>query len=209
MISLQRLGSLLGDDPSLVDVTTIHHWLSDESYWATGRSPDPVRRSIERSRCLGVYGAGGQAAVTRRHRRGHGRVDLRRRRRVPARPGHRHVDGARRRRLVPDGGRSPHPARYERRARGLLEGRVARTGRAASLEGDRPAVRVMCRRSRGRSGPEAARRARCRDRARSGPVARRTKVPKGKSSIAPLIKVGPNCLNSRCQVVSSSSGVVQ
>ena len=209
MISLERNGPLLSGDPSFVDVALIHHWRSDESYRATGRSPDPVRRFIERSRCLGVYGAGGQVAFTRRHRRGHGRVGLRRRRRVPARPGHRHVDGARRGRC--GAGRRAFAGTCSSRATRTrsIGGRVARTGRAATQEGDRPAVRVMCRRSRCRSGPDAARRPRCRDRARSGPGARRTKVLKGKSSIAPLIKEGPNCLNSRCQVVSSSSGVVR
>lgn len=65
MISLERDGLLLSDDPSLLDVDLIHHWLSDESYWAAGRSLDTVRRSIERSRCLGVYRDGGQIAFAR------------------------------------------------------------------------------------------------------------------------------------------------
>ena len=49
-------------DPALVDVDRVHHWLSDESYWAAGRSRDVVERSLAGSMVAGVY-AGPTAAA--------------------------------------------------------------------------------------------------------------------------------------------------
>jgi N-acetylglutamate synthase-like GNAT family acetyltransferase len=48
-------GDFVSDDRSLVDVTRVHRWLSEESYWAQGRSLEVVRRSIEQSLTLGLY----------------------------------------------------------------------------------------------------------------------------------------------------------
>jgi GNAT superfamily N-acetyltransferase len=42
-------------DPARVDVARVFHWLSDESYWAAGRSRDVVERSITGSMVAGVY----------------------------------------------------------------------------------------------------------------------------------------------------------
>jgi GNAT superfamily N-acetyltransferase len=42
-------------DPARVDVDRVHHWLSDESYWAAGRSRDVVERSLAGSMVAGVY----------------------------------------------------------------------------------------------------------------------------------------------------------
>jgi GNAT superfamily N-acetyltransferase len=38
-----------------LDVTLVHDYLSQRSYWATGRPLEVVRRSIEHSLCFGVY----------------------------------------------------------------------------------------------------------------------------------------------------------
>ncbi|GAB7192940.1 GNAT family N-acetyltransferase [Kineococcus sp. NUM-3379] len=40
---------VLTDDPARVDLARVHRWLSEQSYWAAGRSPDVVRRSVEGS----------------------------------------------------------------------------------------------------------------------------------------------------------------
>jgi GNAT superfamily N-acetyltransferase len=48
-------GYLVTDDRQTLDVVRIHRWLSDESYWAAGRTIDLVRRSIEGSVVLGCY----------------------------------------------------------------------------------------------------------------------------------------------------------
>ncbi len=65
MITQERDGLLLSDDASRLDVALVHHWLSDLSYWAAGRSLDIVGRSIERSWCLGVYSDAELVAFTR------------------------------------------------------------------------------------------------------------------------------------------------
>jgi GNAT superfamily N-acetyltransferase len=46
-------------EPALLDVDLIHRFLSEESYWAKGRSREVVERSIEHSLNLGVYDADG------------------------------------------------------------------------------------------------------------------------------------------------------
>jgi GNAT superfamily N-acetyltransferase len=51
-------GYWVSDDRTLVDVTLVHRWLSQHSYWAAGRSYDLVARSVEKSLTLGLYGPG-------------------------------------------------------------------------------------------------------------------------------------------------------
>jgi len=48
-------GYWASDDASLLDVDTVHGWISRESYWAAGRSRDVMARSIEHSLVLGLY----------------------------------------------------------------------------------------------------------------------------------------------------------
>jgi GNAT superfamily N-acetyltransferase len=43
----------------------VHRWLSDESYWAAGRSRDVVDRSFAASLGVGVYDGSSQVAVAR------------------------------------------------------------------------------------------------------------------------------------------------
>jgi GNAT superfamily N-acetyltransferase len=45
----------ISTDPDLLDVPLIHDFLSNRSYWATGRPLDLVRRSLENSLCFGLY----------------------------------------------------------------------------------------------------------------------------------------------------------
>ncbi|HVG31475.1 MAG TPA: GNAT family N-acetyltransferase [Pyrinomonadaceae bacterium] len=42
-------------DRALLDLNLIHDYLSNQSYWATGRSMETIRRSIENSLSFGLY----------------------------------------------------------------------------------------------------------------------------------------------------------
>ena len=42
-------------DKAKLDIELIHNFLTNESYWAKGRSLKTVRKSIEHSLCFGVY----------------------------------------------------------------------------------------------------------------------------------------------------------
>lgn len=48
-------GYLVSSDQKRLDVDLVHRYLSEQSYWAKGRSLDVVRRSIAGSLCFGVY----------------------------------------------------------------------------------------------------------------------------------------------------------
>jgi GNAT superfamily N-acetyltransferase len=59
-------GYVISDDPARLDVDAIHRFLSEQSYWARGRSRALVERSLAHSLCLGLYGPnGGQAGFAR------------------------------------------------------------------------------------------------------------------------------------------------
>ncbi|WP_167611962.1 GNAT family N-acetyltransferase [Maribellus sediminis] len=45
----------ISTDKTRLDIELIHNYLSNESYWAKGRTMETVRRSIEHSLCFGVY----------------------------------------------------------------------------------------------------------------------------------------------------------
>jgi len=53
-------GYWVSDERSLVDVDLVHGWMSQQSYWAAGRSREVMARSIEHSLVLGLYAAGGE-----------------------------------------------------------------------------------------------------------------------------------------------------
>jgi GNAT superfamily N-acetyltransferase len=55
-------GYWVSDDPGLLDVDRVHHWISDESYWAKGRPYDAMVRAIENSLNFGLYAADGRQA---------------------------------------------------------------------------------------------------------------------------------------------------
>ena len=49
-------GLELDDDPGRIDLDAVHEYLSNESYWARGRSRADVERSIrEAARLVGLY----------------------------------------------------------------------------------------------------------------------------------------------------------
>src|SRR5439155_16247150 len=56
---------LVSTDPALLDVTLIHDFLSNRSYWATGRPLDVVRRSLDNSLCFGLYERRRQVGLAR------------------------------------------------------------------------------------------------------------------------------------------------
>ena len=59
-------GFVISADPGRIDVDRVHHWLSTDTYWATGRPRELVERSIGNSRTYGVYRSDGeQVAVAR------------------------------------------------------------------------------------------------------------------------------------------------
>jgi GNAT superfamily N-acetyltransferase len=45
---------IISTDKSLLDMDVIYQFLS-HSYWAEGRPPEVIRRSVENSLCFGVY----------------------------------------------------------------------------------------------------------------------------------------------------------
>lgn len=45
----------ISTDKRLLDIQTIHEYLSEKSYWAKGRSLETVQKSINHSVCVGVY----------------------------------------------------------------------------------------------------------------------------------------------------------
>lgn len=50
-----RPGFLISTDPARLDVTAVHDYLSNHSYWAKDISREVVARSLENSLCFGVY----------------------------------------------------------------------------------------------------------------------------------------------------------
>lgn len=59
-------GYELDDDPARVDVDAVHRYLSEESYWAQGRSRESVERLVgEAARVVGVYRGDEQVAFAR------------------------------------------------------------------------------------------------------------------------------------------------
>jgi N-acetylglutamate synthase-like GNAT family acetyltransferase len=48
----------ISTDPGRLDVDQIHRWLSEDAYWARGRSREVVERSIAHSLNFGVYDDG-------------------------------------------------------------------------------------------------------------------------------------------------------
>lgn len=51
---------LISTDKSKIDLNFVHHYLSEESYWAKGRSFKEVQISIDHSLCFGLYLSSGR-----------------------------------------------------------------------------------------------------------------------------------------------------
>ena len=52
-------GHEIDDDRRRLDVTLIHAFLTENTYWAKGRTRETVERSIAHSMCFGVYARSG------------------------------------------------------------------------------------------------------------------------------------------------------
>ena len=61
----QRDGFTISTDQTKLDLDLIHRWLSEESYWAKGRSRELVARSLQNSLSFGLYQAGAQVGFAR------------------------------------------------------------------------------------------------------------------------------------------------
>lgn len=53
-------GHVVSDDPELLDLARIAHWLADDAYWALGRPAELVMRSFANSVPIGLYDAAGE-----------------------------------------------------------------------------------------------------------------------------------------------------
>jgi GNAT superfamily N-acetyltransferase len=53
----ERDGITVSTDRQRIDVALVHQFLTEESYWAQGRSPEATIRSLENSICFGLYTA--------------------------------------------------------------------------------------------------------------------------------------------------------
>jgi GNAT superfamily N-acetyltransferase len=56
---------VLTDDISRMDMSRVHHWLSEEAYWSMGRTFDDVIASVRQSRTYGVLLGEDQVAIGR------------------------------------------------------------------------------------------------------------------------------------------------
>ena len=52
-------------DDDLLDVDLVHRWLSEDAYWALGRTRDAVERAIEHSLNVGAYVGEAQVGYAR------------------------------------------------------------------------------------------------------------------------------------------------
>lgn len=55
----------ISTDKSLIDVNVVYDFLSNQSYWAKGRTMETIQRSIDNSLCFGVYVDGQQVGFAR------------------------------------------------------------------------------------------------------------------------------------------------
>jgi GNAT superfamily N-acetyltransferase len=59
-------GYTLSTDPARLDLPAVHRFLSEEAYWAQGRTYETVCESVAHSLCFGVYAPdGAQAGLAR------------------------------------------------------------------------------------------------------------------------------------------------
>jgi len=56
---------VISTDKARLQLDVIHRYLSEESYWAQGRSIEATRKAVENSICFGVYQADKQAGFAR------------------------------------------------------------------------------------------------------------------------------------------------
>lgn len=59
-IEMQHGDHLISTDPTRIDVVAVHRWLSEQAYWALGRTFETQRRAIEHSALVvGAYSVAG------------------------------------------------------------------------------------------------------------------------------------------------------
>lgn len=58
-------GFTLSTDKDRLDIPFIHRWLSEESYWAQGRSLETVERTVANSLCFGLFQGSRQIGFAR------------------------------------------------------------------------------------------------------------------------------------------------
>lgn len=64
-IEVEKDGYLISDDSSKIDVSVVHNYLSNDSYWAQNIPLAVVEKSIANSMCFGVYFDGKQVGFAR------------------------------------------------------------------------------------------------------------------------------------------------
>lgn len=52
-------GHTISTDKSKLDISAIHDYLSNRSYWGQGRTIETIRKSIDNSLCFGMYAENG------------------------------------------------------------------------------------------------------------------------------------------------------
>lgn len=55
----------ISNNPELLDVDVIHHFLANSSYWAKGLKKPRLKRAIDNSFCFGLYTESGQVGFAR------------------------------------------------------------------------------------------------------------------------------------------------
>jgi len=64
-VNWQRDGFTISTDKNSLDIEFIYNFLVNESYWARGRTPESVQRSIDNSLNFGVYDGSRQIGFAR------------------------------------------------------------------------------------------------------------------------------------------------
>ena len=64
-MEINENGFVFSDNKELLNIDSIHQYLSEESYWAKGIPLQTVKTSIENSLCFGIYKDGLQVGFAR------------------------------------------------------------------------------------------------------------------------------------------------
>ena len=65
IVEYTRDNLLFSTNKEMIDIIAVHHYLSEESYWAKGIPFERVELSIRNSLCAGIYDEGKQVAFAR------------------------------------------------------------------------------------------------------------------------------------------------
>lgn len=63
--TIEKDGYRISTERSLLQIPVIHHYLSNDSYWAAGIPYETVQRSIEHALCFGIYKDNNQVGFAR------------------------------------------------------------------------------------------------------------------------------------------------